>query len=139
MRKKGCKYLVCANAVWPNCCSQVSELFSRHSRVAFKSLRWERVFCFQNSSGLLLEKKNALVIGKNFCKLSDFSLNKFQNFFLITRTIYSNIEKSKIIYETHCFFKLVPRDFSDLIYKLCRTIIIQIGKSIWDLETNRKR
>ena len=104
LRKKGCKYLVCAYAVWPNCCSQVSELFSRHSTVASKSLRWERVFCFQNSFGLLWEK-NVLVIYKNFCKLSDFSL-EFQNFFSITWTIYSNIEESKTIFETDCFLSL---------------------------------
>ena len=49
------------------------------------------VFCYQNCSDLLWEKKN-LVIEKNI--------------FEITRTIYSNSERSEQFLVTECFFNL---------------------------------
>ena len=54
----------------------------------------------------------------------------------ITRTIYSSSERSEQFLVTECFFSLFL-EISQISKK--RTIIIQIGKYYWDLETCRKR
>ena len=81
------------------------------------------VFCYQNCSDLLWEKI-VLAIEKNFeirgwrpriCKI-----------FEITRTIYSNSERSAWFLVTECFFNLFLEVFIERIR-------IQIGKKYWDL------
>ena len=55
--------------------------------------------------------------------------------FEIIRTIYSNSERSEQVLVTECFFNL----FLEVSHiKWIGTIIIQIGKNYWDLETCRK-
>ena len=69
--------------------------------------KWKQVikivFCYQNCSDLLWEKI-VLVIEKNFWN----SRLKGENFqiFEITRTIYSNSERSEQFLVTECFFNL---------------------------------
>ena len=55
--------------------------------------------------------------------------------FEITRTIHSNSERSEQFLVTECFFNLFLVVFQ---IEQIRTIIIQIGKNYWDLETYRK-
>ena len=79
------------------------------------------VFCYQNCSDLLWEKI-VLVIEKNFW----ISRLRIFKIFEITRTIYSNSERSEQFLVTECFFNLFWR---------FRTMQIQIGKNNWDSET----
>ena len=55
--------------------------------------------------------------------------------FEITRTIYSNSERSEQFLVTECFFNLLLK-VSQIYY--IRAIRIEIGKNYWDLETCRK-
>ena len=56
-------------------------------------------------------------------------------FFEITRTIYSNSERSEQFLVTECFFNLFL-EVSQI--KKIRTIIFKIGKNYWNLEICRK-
>ena len=55
--------------------------------------------------------------------------------FEITRTIYSNSERSEQFLVTECFLTCSWRFLRS---NKIRTIRIQIGKNYWDLETSRK-
>ena len=61
----------------------------------------QMVFCYQNYSDLLWEKKNVLVIEKNFW------------IFEITRTIYSNSERSEQFLVRECF--LIIKEYWEII------------------------
>ena len=59
---------------------------------------------------------------------------KIFKIFEITRTIYSNSERSEQLLVTECFFNL----FLEVSHvSKIRKIIIQNGKNNWDLETYR--
>ena len=79
-------------------------------------------------------KKNVLVIKKNFLEIWGCRPTICKNFD-ITWTIHSNSELSEQFLVTECFFNLFL-EVSQISKNW--TIIIQIGKSYWDLEICRK-
>ena len=92
-----------------------------------KKISKKMVFCYQNCSDLLWEKI-VLVIEKNFeirgwrpriCKI-----------FEITRTIYSNSERSEQFLVTECFFNLFLEVFQMYIRKGLRNGIL-LPKLFW--------
>ena len=67
-------------------------------------------------------------------EVQDWRQRIFKNF-EITRTIYSNSERSEQFLVTECFFNLFLE--VSQTWKI-RTIKIKIGKNYWDWETCRK-
>ena len=55
--------------------------------------------------------------------------------FEITKTVFSNSERSEQFLKTECFFNLFLEVFQT---EYMRTIRIQIGENNWDLETCSK-
>ena len=76
---------------------------SRKKKVQFEFKVLAMVFCYQNCSDLLWEKK-VLVIEKNF-EIRGWRPRIYKNF-EITRTIYSNSERLEQFLVTECFFNL---------------------------------
>ena len=99
-------------------------MFSRDSDIWYFVTKIFQTYC---------EKKIVLGIEKNFWN-SRLKAENLQNF-EITRTIYSNSERSEQFLVTEFFFNLFLKvsHISNI-----RIIQIQIGKNYWDLETCRK-
>ena len=88
------------------------------------------VFCYQNCSDLLGEKI-VLAIKKNFWN----SRLKAENLQKILRSFIQKVKGQKKFWYKSAFLTCSWRF---LRYKYIRTIIIQIGKKYWDLESCRK-
>ena len=80
------------------------------------------------------ERKKMLQWSKKTFEIRGWKPRIFK-IFEITRTIYSNRERSEQFLVTECFFNLFL-EISQISKN--RTIIIQIGKNYWDLEICRK-
>ena len=87
-----------------------------------------------NSLELRLRKKNVLVIEKT-SEIRGWR-PRICKHFEVTRTIYSNSERSEQFLVTECFLTCSCRFLRS--NKLDRTIEIHIGKKYWGLETCRK-